>query len=200
MKTHRLLLLLFVIACAPLVSHAQEKPKLQYTIGFGSTLDRTNTLWGVNFSNELNVNLSKRTSFNLGLSFYQSIFSTSTSSLPPESDGKNKDQSSGLFISPTLKYDILQRPSGFKLAFAFGPSLQLGGDTYLASNYTGDPSPSYTINKYQRLGVLTELEAEWKSKNPNVKNAASISAYGAGETFPWYFNLTYKVRFGLGKK
>lgn len=200
MKTTQLFLVTLLIVYLPIVSQGQEKPKLQYTIGFGSTLDRTNTLWGVNFSNELNVNLSKRTSFNLGLSFYQSIFSTSTSSLPPESDGKNMDQSSGIFISPTLKYDILQRPSGFKLAFAFGPSLQLGGDTYLASFYTGVPAPSYTINKYQRLGVLTELEAEWKSKNPNVKNAASISAYGAGETFPWYFNLTYKVRFGLGKE
>lgn len=200
MKTHRLLLLLFVIACAPIVSHAQDKPKLQYTIGLGSTLDRTNSLWGVNFSNELNFNLRKRTSFNLGLTFYQSLFSTSTKSLQPESVGKNKDQSSGLFISPTLKYDILQRPSGFKLAFAFGPSLQLGGDTSLPLSYTGAPAQPYTINKYQRLGVTTELEAEWKSKNPNVKNAASISAFGADETFLWYFNLTYKVRFGLGKK
>lgn len=200
MKKTQLFLVTFLLVYVPFVSKGQDKPKLQYTIGLGSTLDRTNTLWGVNFSNELNVNLRKRTSFNLGLSFYQSLFSTSTKSLPPESDGKNKDQSSGLFISPTLKYDILQRPSGFKLAFAFGPSLQLGGDTYLPLYYTGAPAQPYTINKYQRFGVTTELEAEWKSKNPNVKNAASISAFGADETFLWYFNLTYKVRFNLGKK
>lgn len=200
MKTTQLSLVTFLLFFVPFMSKGQDKPKLQYTIGLGSTLDRTNSLWGVNFSNELNVNLGNRTTFNLGLSFYQSLFSTSTISLSPESDGNNKDQSSGLFISPTLKYDILQRPSGFKLAFAFGPSLQLGGDTYLASFYTGVPAPSYTINKYQRLGVLAELEAEWNTKNPNVKNAASISAYGADKNFPWYVNLTYKVRFGLGKK
>ena len=199
MKTNQLFLFLFFLISIPFVTNGQDKPKLQYTIGLGSTLDRTNTLWGVNFSNELNVNLRKRTSFNLGLSFYQSLFSASTISLPPESGGNNKDQSSGLFISPTLKFDILQRPSGFKLALAFGPSLQFGGDTYLASFYTGVPAPSYVINKYQRLGLITELEAEWKTKNPNVKNAASISAFGADETFPWYVNLTYKLRFGLGK-
>lgn len=198
MKTTQLFLVTFLFGALPFLSQGQDKPKLQYTIGLGSTLDRTNTLWGVNFSNELNINLRKRTSFNLGLSFYQSLFSSSTISLPLESVGKNKDQSSGLFINPTFKYDILQRPSGFKLAFAFGPSLQLGGDTYLPLFYTG--AQPYIINKYQRLGVTTELEAEWKSKNPNVKNAVSISAFGADETVLWYFNLTYKVRFGLGKK
>jgi hypothetical protein len=195
MKATQLFLFVFFLISIPFVTNGQDKPKLQYTIGLGSTLDRTNTLWGVNFSNELNVNLRKRTSLNLGLSFYQSLYSAST--LLP--DGENKDQSSGLFISPTLKFDILQRPSGFKLAFAFGPSLQFGGDTYLASFYTGVPAPSYVINKYQRLGLITELEAEWKTKKPNVKNAASISAFGADKTFPWYVNLTYKVRFGLGK-
>lgn len=200
MKTTPLFLVAFLLVCLPFVSKGQDKPKLQYTVGFGSRVDRTNSLWGVNFSNELNINLRKRTSLNLGLSFYQSLFSTSSMPLPPESDGKNKEQSSGLFISPTLRYDILQRPSGFKLAFAFGPSLQLGGATYLPVSYTGAPAQPYIINKYQRLGVVTELEAEWKSKNPNVKNAASISAFGRNKSFPLYVNLTYKVRFGLGKK
>ncbi|GAB2488893.1 hypothetical protein GCM10027164_17690 [Algoriphagus taiwanensis] len=85
------------------------------------------------------------------------------------------------------------------MAFAIGPSLQLGGDTFQPLYFTGAPTQPYTVNKYQRLGLLAELEAEWKSKNPNIKNAVSISAYGVGEIFPWYFNLTYKLRFGLGK-
>ena len=46
---------------------------------------------------------------------------------------------------------------------------------------------------------MAELEAEWKSKNPKLRNAFSLSAYGADKTFAWYVNLTYKVRFGLGK-
>ena len=199
MKKNQLFLIILLFVALPFRSKGQDKPKYQYSIGIGSTLDRTNSLWGVTFSNELNVNLRKRTSFNLGLSFYQSLFSTSTTSQAQESGGKNKDQSSGLFISPTLKYDILQRPSGFNLAIAFGPSLQLGGDAYLPNYFTGTPAQPYVVNKYQRLGLLAELEAEWKSKNPNIKNAVSISAYGVGEIFPWYFNLTYKMRFGLGK-
>ena len=83
-----------------------------------------------------------------------------------------------------------------------GPSLQLGGDAY-ATNIDffnpDEPNFVYFGNKYQRVGLMTELEAEWKSKNPNIRNAASISAYGTDFYFPWFINATYKVRFNLWK-
>jgi hypothetical protein len=199
MKTNQLFFILFFLIAIPVVSFGQEKPKLQYTIGFGPSVDLNNMLWGVNFSNELNVRLRKRTSFNAGLSFYQSLGSLEKKLLPPASDGKNREQSSGIFITPSLKYDIIQRPSGFKLSFAAGPSLQLGGDTFLPAYFTGVPPSDYVINKYQRIGVFAELETEWNSKNPNVKNAASISAFTADNGL-FYLNAAYKVRFNLGKK
>ncbi|SFT87641.1 hypothetical protein SAMN04489724_2495 [Algoriphagus locisalis] len=201
MKTHRLLLILFIFACAPMVSRAQVKPKLQYTVGFGSSLDGMNQLYGLNFSNELNVRLGKRTSFNAGVSFYQSLGSYEERTLPPLSDGKNKEQSSGIFITPSFKYDIIQRPSGFNLAFSAGPSLQLGGETFIRSDpFSETPSTTYITNKYQRVGLFMELEAEWNSKNPNRKNAVSLSAFGANNAMPWYLNATYKMRFKVGKK
>lgn len=202
MITHRLLLLLLVIACAPIVSHAQEKPKLQYTVGFGPSIDGMNDLYGLNFSNELNVRLGKRTSFNGGFSFYQSLGSYNEKTLPTFSNGKNSEQSSGIFITPSIKYDIIQRPSGFNLAFSAGPSLQLGGETFIRSFYSGSeiPETTYLVNKYQRIGLMIELEAEWNSKNPNRKNAVSLSAFGDDYAIPWYLNATYKVRFNLGKK
>jgi hypothetical protein len=85
---------------------------------------------------------------------------------------------------------------------AAGPSLQLGGQTFLfdLNSYTSaPPSPTYVSSKYQRIGWLLELDAEWNTKNPKLKNAASVSAFGADNTFPWYLNLTYKVRFDLAK-
>lgn len=199
MKTNQLFLLLFLFSFLPLVAVAQEKPKLQYTIGFGPSVDLNNMLWGVNFSNELNVRLSKRTSFNAGLSFYQSLGSLKEKLLPPDSDGKSREQSSGIFITPSIKYHIIERPSGFKLSFAAGPSLQLGGDTFLPAYFTGIPPSDYVINKYQRIGVFAELETEWNSKNPNIKNAASISAFTADNGL-FYVNAAYKVRFNLRKK
>ena len=117
---------------------------------------------------------------------------------------RNIDHSSGFFISPGFKYDIMQRPSGFKLSFSAGPSLQLGGEGYLANinyfNQQGEPQVVSFINSYQRIGIFAELEAEWKTKNPNVRNAASISATGFDNYLRWYFHATYKVRFGIGKK
>ena len=201
MKAHRLLLLLIFCSLLSLSSFAQVQPKLQYTVGFGSSIDGMNLLYGLNFSNELNVKLGKRTSFNAGVSFYQSLGSYEERTLPPFSEGKNKEQSSGIFITPLFKYDIIQRPSGFNLAFSAGPSLQLGGETFIRSDpFLETPSTTYFTNKYQRVGLFMELEAEWKSKNPNRKNAVSISAFGANNAMPWYLNATYKMRFKVGKK
>lgn len=200
MKTKGLILAIFLLTLVHAASFAQVRPKLQYSVGFGPSFDNNVGLWGVNFTNELNYNVGKRISLNAGLTFYQSLGNLENNEVFP---GQNsKDQSSGIFLNYMLKYDIVQRKSGFKLAFAMGPSLQFGGESFLYNYNLPNPEPAYTyaVNKYQRLGIMAELEAEWKTKNPNVKNAASISAYGADKTFPWYINLTYKVRFGIGKK
>jgi hypothetical protein len=82
MKTLRLLQILFLFTFLPLVSFAQEKAKLQYPVGFGPSIDGMNDLHGLNFSNELNVRLGKRTSFNAGLLFYQSLGSYNEKTLP----------------------------------------------------------------------------------------------------------------------
>ncbi len=199
MKTNRILLLLFFSSFLSLSSFAQEKPKLQYTVGLGSSIDGMNLLYGLNFTNELNVRLGKRTSFNAGLTFYQSLGSYDEKTLPEYSNGKNNEQSSGIFITPSFKYDIIQSPSGFNLAFSAGPSLQLGGESFIRSYFTDVPTNQYIVNKYHRIGLFVELEAEWNSKNPNRKNAVSLSAFGADNAIPWYAHATYKMRFKLGK-
>jgi len=198
MKTTLPFLIIFLLTFIQASSFAQVKPKLQYSVGAGGSYDGNVGLWGVNFSNEINIRLGKRTSFNTNLTLYQSL--GSTRSQPQNEFGR--DQSSGIFVTPSLKYDIIQRESGFKLSLAMGPSLQLGGDAYATNTNFFNMEPTYTYfgNKYQRLGLMIELEAEWKTKNPNIKNAASISAFGTHEYMPWYINLNYKVRFNLGKK
>lgn len=201
MKTNQLFLLIVLLTMVNAASFAQVSPKLQYSVGAGGSYDGNIGLWGVNLSNEINVKLGKRTSFNTNLTFYQSLGSTRGQSVFPGAYGN--DQSSGIFITPAFKYDIIQRESGFKLALSMGPSLQLGGDAYaFNTNFSNPNEPSYAYfgNKYQRIGLMTELEAEWKSKNPNIRNAVSISAYGTDFYFPWYINLTYKARFDLSKK
>lgn len=202
MKTNQLFLTIFLVTMVHMASFGQVRPKLQYSVGAGASIDGNNLLYGVNFTNELNYKLGRRTSINLGLTFYQSLGNLEENEI--FAGQKSKEQSSGIFISPSLKYDLIQRPSGFKLAFAMGPTLQLGGETFQfpfgSLNPTSDSNFNYVTNKYQRIGIFTELEAEWKSKNPNVVNAVSISATGFDYYYPWYINATYKVRFGLGNK
>ncbi|WP_026953517.1 hypothetical protein [Algoriphagus vanfongensis] len=200
MKAFLISLSLLFFANVPLVSQGQDKPKKTYTLGVGTSIDAMNHLYGINISNEFNWRLGKRTSFNAGISYYQSLGSYEESKL--ELGQKNQEQSSGLFITPSLKYDLIQRPSGFILSIAAGPSLQLGGETFLFNPYYDGTLPetqTYATNKYQRIGLHLELEAEWKSKNPNRRNAVSLSAYGANNAMPWYLHATYKMRFKLGK-
>lgn len=199
MKATQLSLAIFLVAAVSFMSKAQDKPKLEYTVGTGVSIDRTHSLWGVNLTNELNMQLKQRFSLNLGLTYYQSLGSLYGKSLPESSAGKNEEQSSGIFFTPSLKYDLIQNPSGFNLSLGLGPSLQLGGATFISTPFSRVNVDSYTVDKYQRVGVMAELEAEWKSKNPNLRNAVSLSAYGYDKTFAWYLNLTYKVRFQLGK-
>lgn len=119
---------------------------MQYSVGFGPSIDKALELYGVNLSNELTVGLGKRTAFNAGVSFYQSLGSYREESWRQGLLQKNTDQSSGIFITPSLKFDMLQSSSGFNLSLAAGPSLQLGGDTFLynLNSYTSDPHPSPT--------------------------------------------------------
>ena len=202
MKKTQLFLVIALFASLPFMSKGQDKSKFQYSIGMGGTIDGNNLLHGINFTNELNYKLGRRTSLNLGLMFYQSLGNLRDYKFAPGQ--KNIDNSSGIFISPAFKYDIIQRPSSFKLSFSAGPTLQLGGEGYLANiNYFNPevgPEVVSFINSYQRIVIFAELEAEWTTKNPTVRNAASISATGFDEYLRWYFNASYKVRFGLGKK
>jgi hypothetical protein len=197
MKKYLYFCFAIIFIMMPFMAFSQEEtPKLRYTLGAGASVDGNNQLWGLNLTNELNYRVGGRTSFNAGVSFYQSLGNLENNEL------STIDQSSGIFISPTLRYNIIQHESGFKLAFGAGPSLQLGGEAVRVRNFFNpqDPIPMTIVNKYQRVGLLLELDAEWKSKNPNIRNAVGFSAYGTDNLFPWFYNATYKVRFQVGKK
>ncbi|WP_338226333.1 hypothetical protein [Algoriphagus confluentis] len=202
MKANQLILLLIFFSSSQCLVQAQDRPKLQYTVGAGGSHDPNNMLYGLNFSNELNYRLGKRTSLNAGLLFYQSIGSFENDNFAPGQ--KNRNHSSGFFINPSFKYRLIQRPSEFNLSFALGPTLQLGGEGYIANinffNPEDGPNLASFTDSYQRIGIFAELEAEWKTKNPNVRNAVSLAATGFDEYLRWYVHASYKIRFGIGKK
>ncbi|WP_026945139.1 hypothetical protein [Algoriphagus marincola] len=202
MKANRLFLILFLFIGVQVFSFGQVQPKLQYSIGAGGSHDGNNMLYGLNFSNELNYRLGKRTSLNAGLLFYQSIGSLENNNLTPGQ--KNRNHSSGFFITPSFKYTFFQRPSGFNLSLAVGPTLQLGGEGYIANinffNPEDGPNLASFTDSYQRIGIFAELEAEWKTKNPNVRNAVSLAATGFDDYLRWYVHASYKISFGIGKK
>jgi hypothetical protein len=195
MKTNRLLLAILFLAVVHVTAFAQEKEKPNFTFGIGPTIDNRLSLWGVNFVNEVDLPLSSRLTFSPSLTFYHSIGNLDFNH--PNKGLKKEDFSAGIFINPKLKYDILQGKNGFILSFAAAPSLQIGSQAFVSNiNFSNPENPEWVRfpSKLTQLGLLLEMEGEWKTKNPNINQAISVSASGFDGEFPWYLMATYKIK------
>lgn len=195
MKTNRLLLAIFLLTLVHAASFAQEKEKPKFTFGIGPAIDNRLSLWGVNFVNEVDLSLSSRLTFTPSLTFYHSIGNLDFNH--PNKGLKKEDFSSGVFINPKLKYDFLQGKNGFTLSFAAAPAIQIGSQAFVSNINSSNPENPIWVkfpSKLTRLGLLLELEGEWKTKNPNINQALSMSASGFDGEFPWYLMATYKIK------
>jgi len=174
----------------------QETDKPKFSLGLGGTVDSNVDLWGFNLDAEYDISLGKRFSFVPGISFYHSV--GQTFKYPEGYPDKNEDYSRGIFLNSLLKYDLIQHRSGFNLSLGMGPSYQFGKDSFLLDlNYTGQGDPNlmrFTRNR-NRLLLKIELEAEWKTKNPKIRNGMALGLVGTPNFFPWYASATYKVKF-----
>lgn len=196
MKAKIFLITFLAILSCSISAWAQDKEKPKISLGLGGTLDSNLDLWGLNLTSEYDIPLSKRFSFVPGISFYHSV--GQTFKYPEGYPSKNKDYSKGIFINSLLKYDLIQHKSGFNLSIGMGPSYQIGKDSFLYnSNITGQGEPilSQVTRTQNRLLLKMEIEAEWKTKNSNIRNGVALGLVGTHDFFPWYTSITYKVKF-----
>lgn len=201
MKTNRLLLAILFLTTIHAASFAQEKEKPKFTFGAGPAIDQNLALWGINIVNEVDLSISRRFTFTPSLTFYHSIGNIDFDH--PNKGLKKEDFSSGIFFNPKLKYAVLQGENGFIFSIAAAPSLQTGSHSFVANVNSSNPeSPEWMRfpSKLNRLGLLLELEAEWKIKNPNINQAVGISFSGYDLYMPWYIMATYKIKFKSGEK
>lgn len=196
MKAKIFLITIFSFLACSICAWAQEKETPKLSLGFGGTLDSNLDLWGLNLATEYDIPLSKRLSFVPGITFYHSV--GQTFKYPEGYPSKNKDYSKGIFINSLVKYDLIKHNSGFNLSLGMGPSFQIGKDSFLYnSNFTGQGEPvlSQITRTQNRLLLKIELEAEWKTKNPNIRNGIALGLVGTHDFFPWYASATYKIKF-----
>ncbi|UZD22745.1 hypothetical protein PBT90_04840 [Algoriphagus halophytocola] len=192
---HFILLTLFLGSS----SFAQEAKNLTYYIGAGPAIDGNIGLYGIHVSNELSYSLGKRTTLNPSLTYYQSIKSFDNFDDP----NFGQDNSSGLFTSATLKYDVLKTKKDFRISLAFGPSFQIGSENstdgaYLRQDELGTYYEYlYSIERFARLGYTQQVVFDWKSKNENRRNSALVSMSSFGGYWPWYLMATYRMGFKL---
>ena len=175
---------------------AQTDDKLTYFVGVGPAIDGNIGMWGINFSNELSFKVGKRGSINPSLTFYHSIGSFDNY----EDSHRNEDNSSGLFTSATIGYNLLKTKNDFKISVAIGPSFQLGSENALAGIYYDEndvPDYRYQIEKYNRLGITQQITFDWATKNENRVNSAMISMTSFEGYWPWYLMATYRIGFKL---
>lgn len=175
---------------------AQTNDKLTYYVGVGPAIDGNIGLWGINFSNELSFKVGKKGSINPSLTFYHSIGSFDNY----EDANRNNDNSSGLFTSATLGYNILKTKNDFKISIAIGPSFQLGSENSFGGIYYNEievPNYLYRIEKFNRLGITQQITFDWAAKNENRVNSAMISMTSFEGYWPWYLMATYRIGFKL---
>jgi hypothetical protein len=165
-------------------------------VGFGPVIDGNIGLWGLNFNNELSFKTGKRSFINPSLTFYQSISSFDNF----EDPNLQKDNSSGLFMNTTFRYDLIKTAKNFKIALAIGPSFQLGSENTLSSVFYAEnqaPDYRYQIESFKRIGITHQIIFDWPSKNENRKNSALISMSSFEGYWPWYLMATYRIGFHL---
>ena len=194
----RLALFLFFVSFA---SFAQQKEKLTYYVGVGPAIDGNIGLYGLNFSNELSFKIGKKAYLNPSLTYYQSLSTVENFKNTKLED----DNSSGLFTNVTFRYDVIKTKDDFKISLAFGPSFQIGSESYFSGGYfvegpNGEEDYydyNYQIDKFSRLGFTQQIIFDWKSKNENRRNSALISMSSFGGYWPWYLMATYRMGFKL---
>lgn len=196
MKKSLLSLTTLILLLLQSTAFAQDDTKLTYYVGVGPAIDGNIGLFGLNLSNELSFKLGQRTSLNPSVTFYQSIKSFDSY----DDKTMEQDNSSGLFTNATFKYDVLKTKKDFKISLAVGPSFQIGGENSWYSTVYGEndqPDHRYSIERFARIGYTQQIAFDWKSKNENRRNSATVSMSSFDGYWPWYLMATYRIGFKL---
>jgi hypothetical protein len=173
MKKTKILILIFlgIIVSAS----AQEKDsRLVYRIGGGPGIEGNIGKVALNFSNELSIFFHDRISINPSITYFVSV--ADTDGWPNTREKRSEEEnefSSSMFTDVKFQFDLIKTKNDFRLGVAAGPSFQLGGDATFrgyATNESNELVPlGYEVNKYRRLGYVTQLSFDWERSESQKK-------------------------------
>ncbi|WP_144604451.1 hypothetical protein [Algoriphagus algorifonticola] len=177
--------------------------KLIYRVGAGPSIEGNQGKWAINFMNELSVYTSERFSINPSLTYFAVIgeFDGSGKFWEPQLDGQNINAfSSSLFTDVRLNYDVIRTAKDFRVGLGFGPSFQYGGDASFGGwfrNERGEMEGIMNVERFARLGYVTQVVFDWQGKNENRRNTLGVSMSSFSGYWPYYLMVNYRLGFKL---
>jgi hypothetical protein len=197
MKRVNILILIF-LGIIVSVSAQEKDSRLIYRIGGGPAIEGNFGKIALNFSNELSIFVHDRISINPSITFFVSV--ANTDGWPNARDKgseENNEFSSSMFTDVKFQFDLIKTKDDFKVGIAAGPSFQLGGDAmfrgYATNEFNELVAIGYEVNKYRRLGYVTQATFDWKDAK-NRRNTIGTSMSSFGGYWPYYLMVSYKIK------
>ncbi|GAB2627574.1 hypothetical protein [Belliella aquatica] len=199
-------LIVFAFLCVSVSSALAQESKdkeLIYRIGAGPAIEGSWGFWAVNFMNELSYYATPRFSINPSLTYLASVadFDLGGGYWEPRMNGENTETFvSSLFTDVRFQYDVIKTNKDFRLGIGFGPSFQHGGDGVHGGwvlNEFGEYDSVWLVERFARLGYVTQVTFDWQGKNLNRRNTLGISMSSFEGYWPYYLMVNYRLGFKL---
>lgn len=196
---------LFVICLfGSICSFGQEKSGKDwvYRFGAGPGIEGNWGFWALNIIQEVSFYPNDRFSINPSISYFFSVRDTDGPSFPPPpTQQANADQEhlSSIFSDLRFQYDVVRSKKGTRVGLGFGPSFQYGGETMHGGyglNERGEYEGIWRIEKFSRLGYVTQITVDWKGKG-KTENRIGVSMSSFAGYWPYYLMVNYRIGLHL---
>jgi hypothetical protein len=164
-----------------------------YNIGIGIGNENNVSNYGILFTNDYRIYMSKRIALNPRIGFFQSI-----GSLEP-ADQFGYRSHSGIMFDFGLSYSFFMQIHT-NLSINFGPSWELGSETYLASAEILDDvfvNQKFENNTLSRIGFYFDIDFTfWQ--NQNISHTLGLKT-NYFSFYPEVVGIVYKIGFNQKK-
>ncbi len=184
-------------------SQEEKGNRLIYRVGAGPSIEGNQGQWAINFINELSFYPSERFSINPSLTYFTVVGEFDGSGRFWQDDFEMQDFqefSSSLFTDVRLNYDVIRTAKDFRVGLGFGPSFQYGGESSFGGwfqNEQGEMEGIISVERFARLGYVTQVVFDWQGKNENRRNTLGVSMSSFSGYWPYYLMVNYRLGFKL---
>ncbi|UJP66458.1 hypothetical protein [Mongoliitalea daihaiensis] len=199
-KVYYLLLFFLIIQVQLKAQNGNSWLGIDYRVGAGALVEGSWGMFGVNFTNEFELEFFRTVTLGTSLTYYKSIINSDLDYTFPE----DKDEFlSGVFADFKAGVNVWRTQKGLRVHVAYGPSYQRGRENIHSGYYYSwelerEVSSGFYEDEFNRWGTVTQVMVEWPWKSrDDRKNSISAAMHSFDNYWPYYLLLTYRLAFSL---